>query len=187
MMTPVDAAAVVIEHRSLSDSDIRRILGHDCKIIEYYELSEYDSLERLLPKPLDYVVILYEDRPDRGHWTALSRYNDVFSFLDPYGYSPDKELLWTPMKMRKLLGQSEPYLTELIHRTDKEVRFNNVRYQELESGINTCGSHVCCYLFHVIHKHMSLQDYCNYMKYTRRRTGLTYDEIVSEFVENFIH
>jgi hypothetical protein len=180
-------ALIAIEHRSLSDSDIRRVLGHDCKIIEYHELANYNSLDaQLLPKPLDYVVILYESAADRGHWTCLLRYRDTYEFFDPYGFALDADLKWTPVKMRKLLGQAEPYLTELVQKTDKEVIYNTVDYQSHDSSISTCGSHCCCRIWHLIHKNMSLQDYYNYMKYTRKRTGLTFDGVVAAFIENFI-
>ena len=55
-------------HKALSDSDIRKILGHDTKIIKYSELSQFTDLDQLLPNPLDYCIILYEDDIDRGHW-----------------------------------------------------------------------------------------------------------------------
>jgi hypothetical protein len=58
-------------HKALSDEDIGTILGADAKIIRYSELSHIDDLDELLTKDLDYCSILYEDRPDRGHWTAF--------------------------------------------------------------------------------------------------------------------
>ncbi|MFM6255712.1 MAG: hypothetical protein ACKPEQ_42365, partial [Dolichospermum sp.] len=62
-------------NKALSDEDIGTILGTDTKIIKYSELRHIDDLGELLTKDLDYWIILYKDRPDRGHWTALSRYN----------------------------------------------------------------------------------------------------------------
>ena len=61
-------------HKALSDEDIGTILGADANIIRYSELSHISDLDDLLTKDLDYCIILYEDRPDRGHWAALSRY-----------------------------------------------------------------------------------------------------------------
>jgi hypothetical protein len=175
-----------IEEYSLSDSDIRRVLGRNCKIIEYHELSGVRSLEELLPKPIDYIVILIEEQKDSGHWTALARQHDLFLYFDPYGYVPDHDLKWIPMKARKLLGQSERYLTELINKTDKEVRFNNIDYQSHNSSISTCGSHVSCYLWHFMHKGMNLQDYYKEMVELKRRTGLNFDAIVAKWIERYI-
>jgi hypothetical protein len=42
----------------LSDTEIKRILGKETKIIMYPDLSKYSSIEQLLPNPNDYCVIL---------------------------------------------------------------------------------------------------------------------------------
>ena len=38
-------------HKALSDSDIRKILGHETKIIKYSELAQFTDLNELLPNP----------------------------------------------------------------------------------------------------------------------------------------
>ena len=60
-------------NKALSDDDIGTILGADAKIIRYSELRHIDDLDDLLTKDMDYCIILYEDRPDKGHCTALSK------------------------------------------------------------------------------------------------------------------
>ena len=79
-------------HKALSDSDIRIILGTDTKILKYSELAGVGSLDELLPRLVDYCVLLYEDSPNRGHWVALLKYNDIFEHFDTYGIKPDNEL-----------------------------------------------------------------------------------------------
>ena len=79
-------------HKALSDEDIGTILGTDTKIIRYSELRHIDDLDELLTKDIDYCIILYEDIPDRGHWTALSKYNGIYEYFDSYGKKPDKSL-----------------------------------------------------------------------------------------------
>ena len=49
---------IKLVHRALSNSDIRRILGHDTKIIKYSELAHFDNVNQLRPKPVDYCIIL---------------------------------------------------------------------------------------------------------------------------------
>ena len=71
-------------NKALSDADLQRILGDDTKIIKYSELSHLNDLDELLPKDKDYCVVLYEERLDSGHWTALSKYDGVFEYFDPY-------------------------------------------------------------------------------------------------------
>lgn len=175
-----------IEQRSLSDSDIRKVLGHGVKIIEYHELSNCRSLEELLPKPIDYIVILIEERKDQGHWTCLTVKDNIYLYFDPYGYTIDHDLRWVPMKMRKVLGQSERYLTELVQKTNKEVRYNNIDYQSHDGDISTCGSHVCHFLHFFIHKGMNLQDYYKFMMEQKCKSGLSFDAIVSKWIEKYL-
>ena len=42
---------VKLIHKALSDSDIRKILGHETKIIKYSELAQFTDLNELLPIP----------------------------------------------------------------------------------------------------------------------------------------
>jgi len=75
-------------HKALSDSDIKTILAADTQI----ELASVGSLDELLPRLVDYRIILYEESLNRGHWAALLKYNDMFEHLDSYRIKPDKEL-----------------------------------------------------------------------------------------------
>ena len=77
-------------HRALSDKDIRDILGDKSKILKYSELSQYSSLSELLPELIDYVVILYEESLNSGHWVALLKYNNLYDFLTHMAYSQIK-------------------------------------------------------------------------------------------------
>ena len=95
-------------HKALSDSDIRTMLGAATKIIKYSELANLNSLDELLPRPVDSCVILYEEVPNRGHWVALLKYNGMFEHVDGYGIKKEKELQWTNMKKRLMLKQAIP-------------------------------------------------------------------------------
>jgi hypothetical protein len=46
----------------LSDSDIKKILGEDQKLMVYSELAKYTRIRELLADDRDYVVILYEQK-----------------------------------------------------------------------------------------------------------------------------
>ncbi|MFM7978162.1 MAG: hypothetical protein ACKPKO_02505, partial [Candidatus Fonsibacter sp.] len=72
-------------HKALNDEDIGTILGTDTTIIRYSELRQIDDLDELLTKDIEYCIILYKDRPDRGHWTALSKYDGIYEHFDSYG------------------------------------------------------------------------------------------------------
>ena len=59
-------------HKALSDADIRTNLGAYANNIIYSELRHITDLDELLTKDLDYCIVLYDSKPDRGHWAALS-------------------------------------------------------------------------------------------------------------------
>ena len=113
-------------HKALSDSDIRKILGHSTKIIKYSE-------HELLPNPTDYCIILYEDSIDHGHWVGLSRYDGKYEHFNSYGLKPDKELAWVNFKVRRSSGETQPFLSELLKH--KEYVYNDVRYQASEADV----------------------------------------------------
>ena len=56
-----------LAHKALIDNDIGTILGADAQITQYSELRHIDDLDDLLTNDMDYCIILYEDRPGKGH------------------------------------------------------------------------------------------------------------------------
>ena len=76
-------------NKALSDADIQRILVGDVEITKYSELGNLYDIDQLLPDEKDYCIIFYEDRPNRGHWTALSKYNCLYEHFDSSGVKPD--------------------------------------------------------------------------------------------------
>ena len=74
-------------HKALSDEDIGTILGTDAKIIRYSELRHIDDLDELLTKDINYGIILYEDRPDRGHLAVCQSTPVYTSTLIPMAIS----------------------------------------------------------------------------------------------------
>jgi butyrate kinase len=57
----------------LSNIEIMKELGPNCRIIEYSELKNYQNIEQLLRKHKDYVIILIETTAHQiGHWVALA-------------------------------------------------------------------------------------------------------------------
>ena len=109
-MVPIEAA----EKYSLSDSDIRKILGRGCKIVKYSELSNYNTIEQLLPKEKASVILLIEDSLDHGHWVGLCRFKDTYMYFDSYGNPVDADLKWASMQTRRELHEDKPYLFSII-------------------------------------------------------------------------
>ena len=96
-----------VMRKPLSETDIKTILG-DCKILTYPQLAKYDTLDQLLPRPYDFVIILLLESPASGHWTALLRYSDGYEFVDSYGNNVDADLThWLTPQERLKLGESK--------------------------------------------------------------------------------
>ena len=125
---------------------------------------------------MDYCIILYEDRPDKGHWAALSKYNGVYEHFDSYGNRPGKSLEWVNLKMRRRLNMASPYLTDILK--DKPYICNNVKYQDRDGCVNTCGSHVVHRLYRLKNDGMDLHAYYEFMKSIEDEFAINYDIIV---------
>ena len=55
----------------MDDAEIKKEIP-DIKIITYNELGQYKSLEQLLPKEKDFVILLYQTQSETsGHWVCL--------------------------------------------------------------------------------------------------------------------
>ena len=134
-------------------------------------------MDELLPRPVDYSVILYKESYSRGHWVALLKYNGMCAHVDSHGIQPDKELQWTNLKKRLMLKQATPYLINFLD--DERYIYNNVRCQETDSAINTCGSHVVNRIYRLKNYNMDLDAYNEFMRELKDDNGITYDTIVA--------
>ena len=142
-------------NRLLTGEDIRDILGPDCKIMKYSGLAEYSDLDDLLPKLKDYAIILYEEDENTGHWVGILKYDNVFEFFDPYGLMPDKELAWVNLKTRRTLNEATPYLSNMLKQ--ERYIYNHIKYQDLDSFAQTCGSHAVLRIHKQLTSNMGLE------------------------------
>ena len=171
-------------HKPLSDADIKHILGSDAKILEYFELNKYSDLVQLLPNPIDFVIILYEEQRLSGHWTCLARRDDLFTFFDSYGLAPDAELKWFSPKQRRELGEEIPRLSQLLR--NKQYVYNRHAFQSHNTSVETCGSHVCMFLYCFVREGFTLEQYQQFMKQLSKATHETADQIVARFTGNML-
>jgi hypothetical protein len=126
---------------SLSDADLRHILGNDCRIIEYADLDHFKDMDDLLPNEEDYVIILIESKPSSGHWTSITKSKGVITLMDSYGSKLTDELDFISRTMNRMLGQTKQELENLIKSVpdDHEVIYNKTRLQAENPSISTCG------------------------------------------------
>jgi hypothetical protein len=163
------------------DDDIRRHLP-DARIMTYKELSKHKSLDELLPKDTDYAIILYEDSPNHGHWTALSKHNKMVEFFDSYGGYPDSQQKWVSKTEREQLGEGKPFLSHLLNECPYPVRYNHVHYQKADPRIADCGRHCVNRIKSMLEKGYSLDDYKKWMDKCRKKLNLDYDGVVTTLI-----
>lgn len=128
-------------HKSiaLSDKDVLKLVEHKARIVTYSELKNYKTLDELL-YPYGAVFLLYETRPNFGHWTAIIRLDEnTVEFFDPYGTELDGQLKNIDKDFRKETDQDYPYLTKLFIESPYNLTESEKKFQKLAPGINTCG------------------------------------------------
>jgi hypothetical protein len=165
----------------MSDKTINKYLPN-AEIVEYKDLKNYNSLNELLPKNKDYVIILYRHGTG-AHWICALRLNDIFEIFCSYGSEPDEYYFdWATPAENKGFGQNKPYLTKLINNTPNEVIYNPIKYQTEKNDIATCGRHCLNRIFHMINHNTNLNDYYDYMKRKSNEYNKSYDDLVSVIV-----
>ena len=156
-----------------SIDDIRDLVGN-VKMVKFDQLVEYKSIEQLLPKQKDCVVIFYEtESANVGHWTALCRLNEAYIFFDSYGNSEQQDFSYIPMSLRNQLGIEKDYLKNLLK--DKHVISNHIDFQKMRDGIDTCGRFVAMFLY-IFKRGYSLADFQKIMK-KKVKDFKSYDEM----------
>ena len=177
-----------VEQKPLSDADLRTILGASLKILKYSELANVSALSSLLPSGQDYCIILYEQEENSGHWVALLQGSSEgygYEFFDPYGNNVDVPLKWTDKEDRQELGQTQPYLTKLLEASGERWEHSPYKFEEESKSINTCGHHCAHRIYRMLRNQMDLREYKEYMEHLRDKYRMDYDEVVSEFVQDF--
>ena len=82
--------------------------------------------------------------------------------------------------MRKRLNELTLYLTKSL--SNESYVYNNTNFQQDDSKIDTCGDHVCAFLYNIKNYKMDLGQYQEYMEHLKRLVKHPYDYIVAEFV-----
>ena len=171
------------ERVPLGDDDIRKHLGAGARIMTYPELFKYKTLKKLLPKKNDYIVLLYLQSPNSGHWVTIVRRGNTVEHFCSYGSKVDEPLNWISSEKQKELGVDYPKLTELFDNdTHFKKVFNHIDYQsEADTSVATCGKHVICRLKH---RDLDLPHYYLLMTELKKKYKLpNYDDIVEALME----
>jgi hypothetical protein len=151
---------------ALSDSDIRH---NGINVLLYHQLRGMTSQNVLNSLPL---AILYQVKPEEGHWTLLHRTPEGIEHFDPYGIVVDKEF-------ESLEWKQPHYLAKILEQLSKtmQVNYNQYPFQKKDPRINTCGRWVI-----LRHKFsdLGIDRFKRMIDEVGRVTGLTNDQIAVE-------
>lgn len=174
----------IIKFDAMGDDDIKKYFPFgNSRIILVSDLSKYKTIEKLLPTDKSHIFLLYQNSPNMGHWVLLSRYGNTIEYFDSYGGYIDHPYTWTDLKTRKMLGEGVPYLTILLKDTPYDVIWNGFDFQDKKNmKISTCGRHCVFRLKTILNNNLGLNDYIKMMKKLKIKSKLSYDEIVSDFI-----
>jgi hypothetical protein len=170
----------------MSDSQVHHYLPNT-RIITYEELANYDSILDVLPKKKDQIILMFQRVKNDGHWCSLNREENKIIFFDPYGYRPDRQLLWTKQTLRRSLGQDVPHLSILLNKAVDDglrVVFNEYPFQDRDKlEYATCGRWCCAQcLYFQRRKHPTIKGFYQLIMKLCKVYKLVPDIIVSALI-----
>jgi len=172
-----------IIHEPMDDGDIRAYFPK-ARVMRYADLADYDSIEELLPTDKSHVFLLYQHRPNDGHFVCLMRYGKTIEFFCSYGSKIDAPLYWTALKDRQALGEGKPWLSMLLKKAPQFKAIHNpVAFQSKKDGVATCGAYCVVRINQLVNHNEDLHEFIDYMEEVKKSTGLSYDEIVANYVQ----
>lgn len=168
-----------IKDYSLSDGDIRKILGSDIKIFTYPQLKQFRNISSLFDDKGRCIVLYLTNSETSGHWCCLLNKGDHIEFFDPYGEAPDDVVDGLPKSRMEQLDMDSPYLTRLMKASGLPVYYNTHSFQKEKDGINTCGRWCvvrCFYAPYSLEKFKGIVD----------SSGMSGDDFVAALTANWL-
>ena len=156
----------------LSDSDIRKILGNDIKIITYPMLGKMRHIDECFDTKGRCILLFLTMSETAGHWTCMLKKKKGIEFFDPYGDEPEEQFEDVPKTLLQTLDQDRPYLTKLMRDSKYPIYYNTYAFQKTKADLNTCGRHCivrCLYAPYSLEKYKKIID----------KSGLSPDDFVS--------
>jgi hypothetical protein len=159
------------EGYSLSDDDIRHLLGGNIKITPYSDLANVQHISQLFDSKGRAIIFFPQQSEQSGHWTAMIRNGREIEFFDPYGEPPDAQKDNLSKSKLEELKMNRPLLSNLLENSGHRIIFNKIQLQKIADDVATCGRHCVCRL--IYHKY-PIQRYRQMIS----RSGMTPDQFV---------
>ena len=170
-----------LERTPLSDRDIYNKLKGKTNILMYKQLNDVDYIEQILID--NSVVILYENKPNRGHWLCIIRHwepnkdKPTLEFFDSYGFFPDDEKRLIRNDFLQSSHQKHNKISELLYEASDRynIEYNDFHLQKKDRDIATCGRHV---ISRIKLKELGIDEYNKFIK-SFKKHKLNADDVVT--------
>lgn len=168
------------ENIALSDTEVLKLINGKANLIIYPNIHKYKTMDELLG-PNGACVLLYESKPNYGHWCCIFKINDnLLEYFNPYGGFhegfPDDNLQYIPIDFRKKSNQYYPYLSILMYNSPYKLSYNEFRFQKYGRNIKTCGRWVA---LRIIFRNLSLKDFHYLIESLKKKFGIDSDKLVT--------
>jgi hypothetical protein len=174
-----------IKGYALSNEDINDILEPDTKVFPYPNFANMNHIDEAFD-PLGRCIILFLTQSEtNGHWVCMfKRDKKTIEYFDSYGEKPEGPRSWLSQEQLDRLGQSEPYLLDLLRKSGYRVYYNTYPYQSDKNDINTCGRWTVARL---ICKDLSNKEFYNAVKQDMKDKNIkSFDDWVALFTYDIL-
>ena len=130
-----------VQAYSLSDKDLRQLLGDDIKIIIYPELANYKNINQCFDSRGRCIILYLTEDEHTGHWCCMIKRHSNIEFFDPYGDAPEEQKGYIPRDNLIALQEDRPLLYNLMKASNIPITYNSHKFQREGGGIATCGKH----------------------------------------------
>jgi hypothetical protein len=164
----------------LSDTKVKQALGDATRVLKYSELKNYETINDLLPKINDFIIILLEEDVNRGHWTALMKPSSSYYYFNSYGTKYDTDISVIPLCIRRILHEDRREITRLLdgHPCD----WNKTKLQGEKS--QTCGRWCVLAITMICFMMYSPAEFIEFVKDKAKKLNKSCDELVVSLVNN---
>lgn len=174
--------ADTIKHIPLGDDDIRNFYPN-AKIILNGDLYKYNDINDILKYNPDFVIILFRNSKNEGHWILLSKYNNNIEYFDSYGYPISHPINWLKNENERDELKEYDYLNDLLNKSGYNIIVNKYPFQDRNNlNIATCGRWVLLRALTIIYKKLSLKNFTKIIKDIKNKSKLSYDNIISDIL-----
>lgn len=158
----------------LSSDDFKSTIGVDANdVLKYSQLSQFKTIEELLPNNKDFKIIFLDWGSKIGHWTCIYKLKDKYEYYNSFGNKYDNDLNVLTKCKKMILGENVKEFTRLLGKN--KCSHSAYRTQGKES--NSCGRYVISRIS-FLQMGYNNDEYHDYLDSLREKYDIDYDLVV---------